>query len=195
VLGVVWYGLDERARLVRGATGGELAAPVWGRIMRQIAPQTGDWAMPAGVETRQVDETGSIVGTGCPAYGATRTEVFLAGTAPIGECYRAPDYYEMTWSDSLGAYTYDEDYEYPVDTMPADTNEGFWSRLRERVSGHEDSLTVRRSPPMTIDSMPPAERAEPRPRQTNPRVLGRPVPTPQDTMVRDTMVRDTTNGT
>lgn len=185
VLGVIWYGMDERQRILRGATGGEIAAPVWGRIMRQVAPQSGDWAVPAGVETREVDQTGSIAGAGCPTVGATRTEFFLSGTAPIGECYRTLDYYQTAWSDSLGDYTYDEDYEFPYDTTAAESDESFWRRLRERVLGEEDSAAVRRSPTVTLDTVPESREA-PR-EQRNPRVLGTPVQEPpQQPERRDT---------
>ncbi len=184
MLGVVWYGLDERAPLLRGATGGEIAAPVLGRVLRQVAPSAEGWRMPSGVETREVDETGSIVGTGCPTLGATRTEYFLAGTAPIGECYRDPAYYQTGWIDSLGAYPYDSTYEYPYDTLStaAQRDDGFWSRMRERVFGNEDSVGVRRSPETTIDTAleerqrRAAQRAREQPDSgAPPPVLGEPV--------------------
>ncbi len=185
IVGVIWYGLDERQRILSGATGGEIAAPVWGRIMRQVAPSSSDWAPPAGVETREVDETGSIVGQGCPTYGATHTEYFLAGTAPIGECYRDPSYYQTGWLDSLGAYPYDTTYTYPYDTTSVMTEEDarFWERLRSRVFGEErDSLVVRRSPETTIDTAPDARGQRARDMQqadstAPPRVLGEPVRT------------------
>src|SRR5690606_30472747 len=34
----VWVGFDRPRTVVPGATGGEVAAPIWGRIMRRIAP-------------------------------------------------------------------------------------------------------------------------------------------------------------
>ncbi len=181
---MIWYGLDERQRILRGGTGGEIAAPVWGRVMRQVAPSASDWAMPGGVEARQVDETGSIVGEGCPTYGQTRTEYFLSGTAPIGECYRDPSYYQTGWYDSLGAYTYDSTYTYPYDTTStAESSERFWERMRERVFGREDSLGVRQSPETTLDTAPDRRptRAEERVNEparrdtTQPPVLGEPV--------------------
>ena len=184
IIGVIWYGLDERERILRGATGGEIAAPVWGRVMRQVAPSSSDWTAPAGVETREVDETGSIVGQGCPTYGATHTEYFLTGTAPIGECYRDPSYYQTGWMDSLGAYPYDTTYSYPYDTTSVSTDEEderFWQRLRSRVFGEEeDSAGVRPSPQTTIDTAPDnrpqrAQQRQPTDTTTGPPVLGEPV--------------------
>lgn len=203
-VGVIWYGLDKRARILTGATGGEIAAPVWGRVMRQVATSSEGWTQPAGVETREVDETGSIVGAGCPTYGATHTEYFLAGTAPIGECYRDPSYYQTWWQDSLGtdpydslyAYPYDTTYSYPYDTTSVSSEERdrFWDRLRSRVFGEEeDSLNVRQSPETTIDTAPATrtERAQQRQQPTdttsNPPILGEPVrrePPPDSGTVR-----------
>ena len=196
ILGVIWYGLDRRQRILRGATGGELAAPVWGRVMRQVAPNSPDWSPPPGVETRQVDETGSIVGEGCPTFGATRTEYFLTGTAPIGECYREPGYYEAAWLDSLGypdslyGGAYDTTYTYPYDTTSVRTEDDrFWERLRSRVFGEErDSADVRRSPAESLDTAPAnrPERAQQRGQQDPPKILGEPVRTnpPPDTSGR-----------
>jgi len=202
-VGVVWYGLDKRARILTGATGGEIAAPVWGRVMREIAPSSEGWPQPPGVETREVDETGSIVGAGCPTYGETHTEYFLAGTAPIGECYRDPSYYQTWWLDSLGtdpydslyAYPYDTTYTYPYDTtsVSAEERDRFWDRLRSRVFGaEEDSLNVRRSPESTLDTAPDtraqrAQQIQPRDTTGMPPILGEPVrqePPPEPDTVR-----------
>src|SRR6185437_9503750 len=42
----VWIGFDQPRSIVPGATGGRLAAPVWGRIMRRVSPAGGGagWA-------------------------------------------------------------------------------------------------------------------------------------------------------
>ena len=54
LVGTIWMGFDRRQTVLRGATGGELVAPVWGRVMRKFGQQTGDWAMPAGLERMPV---------------------------------------------------------------------------------------------------------------------------------------------
>ena len=91
VVGVVWMGFDHPRPILAGATGGGLAAPVWGRIMaqayegRDAAPA---WTRPAGVVERTVDpETGKVVGDGCPSprEGAVR-ELFLDEYVPVTEC-------------------------------------------------------------------------------------------------------------
>lgn len=83
----VWVGFDRPRTVVPGATGGEVAAPIWGRIMRRIAPADAPgWSRPPGVEVREVDEWGNVVAPGCYVVGPTRPEYFLAGTAPPARC-------------------------------------------------------------------------------------------------------------
>src|SRR5690606_25584459 len=69
VVGTIWIGLDKRQRILRGATGGEIAAPIWGRIMRRVGVGTGSWSPPAGVEQRTVDQMGTVVSEGCVPEG------------------------------------------------------------------------------------------------------------------------------
>ncbi|MBR9991287.1 MAG: PBP1A family penicillin-binding protein [Gemmatimonadetes bacterium] len=145
MVGTIWVGFDRRQRILRGATGGEIAAPIWGRIMRRIGAESGGWSPPAGVEQRTVDEMGSVVSAGCAPQGATYTEYFIGGTSASGNCY--PSAY--AWDDSLG-YS-DEDWRYePADF---DTADGWWERLRQRVLG--DDANVRRAgDPAARDSVP-----------------------------------------
>jgi penicillin-binding protein 1A len=143
IVGTVWIGFDRRQRILRGATGGELAAPIWGRMMRRITTSTGGWTAPAGIVERTVDEMGSIVSEGCVPQGGTYTEYFITGTAPSGNCY--PQGY--AYSDSLGL---DEDWQY--EPVPYDTSDGWWERLRRRVLGDDDTLR-RAGQPGTGDTM------------------------------------------
>jgi penicillin-binding protein 1A len=77
----VWMGLDQPQTIVRGASGGTLAAPVWGRLMSRIhagrsAPE--GWRAPSGVVTAEVDRaTGAVVSLECPPTGPTYTEYFI----------------------------------------------------------------------------------------------------------------------
>ena len=61
----VWMGLDQQERIVNGATGGSLAAPVWGRMMRTIysdrSPPEG-WVSGHGLR----DATAVLVRSGRP---------------------------------------------------------------------------------------------------------------------------------
>src|SRR5690606_24188755 len=71
----VWIGYDTPSALGGAATGGGLAAPVWGRMMRSYANERGyprDWQRPGGVLVRQIDpSSGMLLADGCqPEYGS-----------------------------------------------------------------------------------------------------------------------------
>jgi len=125
----IWVGFDDPKPIVRGATGGSIAAPVWARVMRHLRSGRG-WTPPPGVERRQVDAFGNIVASNCPVIGALREEWFLEGTAPLGRCQLPPD---AMW-DTMGGY------------MPYDTLGGYddsWlQRLRRRLFGNEGRDTL-----------------------------------------------------
>jgi penicillin-binding protein 1A len=91
VVGTVWMGFDQPRTIVPGASGGTLAAPVWGRIMRNLyghRRRPGGWPMPGGVVQRRVDAvTGEVLASGCyAASGRSYREVFLSGTEPAEVC-------------------------------------------------------------------------------------------------------------
>jgi penicillin-binding protein 1A len=91
VVGSVWIGFDQPRSIVHNASGGRLAAPVWGRIMRSVyghRDRPGAWPMPAGVTTAQVDPvTGTVIAEGCQSpSGQSYREVFLSGTEPPASC-------------------------------------------------------------------------------------------------------------
>ncbi|HSK19419.1 MAG TPA: PBP1A family penicillin-binding protein [Longimicrobiales bacterium] len=132
LVGTVWIGFDKRQRILRGATGGEIAAPIWGRIMRRVDAGGGGWTAPAGVEERTVDEMGSVVSAGCMPQGATYTEYFLSGTSASGNCY--PDAY--AYGDTFGYL----DEAWRFDSAGIDTSDGWWERLRQRVLGDDDGV-------------------------------------------------------
>lgn len=54
VVGVVWIGFDEPRPILRNATGGRLAAPVWGEMMRAVG-SGGEWTRPEGVSRLAFD--------------------------------------------------------------------------------------------------------------------------------------------
>lgn len=83
----IWIGFDQPRTIVSDATGGRLAAPVWGRLMRRTVPAGGGgWAAPSGVEQRWVDAGGRVYRDGCPTLGDLQPEYFLAGTMPPDGC-------------------------------------------------------------------------------------------------------------
>src|SRR6266851_9298102 len=83
--GAVWLGYDRPRSLGPSASGGRLAAPVFGRILREYyrkrpAPAPSD--RPGDLEERDVDvASGGLAIAGCPPERVAR-ELFLPGTAP-----------------------------------------------------------------------------------------------------------------
>jgi membrane carboxypeptidase/penicillin-binding protein len=89
----IWIGFDQPQPIQNRASGGLLAAPVWGRAMRQVyaeRPDPGDWPRPTGVVEAKVDPaSGMILAPGCqPISGPPATEIFLAGLTPTTTCPR-----------------------------------------------------------------------------------------------------------
>jgi penicillin-binding protein 1A len=91
LVGSIWIGFDQPRSIVGNASGGRLAAPIWGRVMRatyQHRDRPDAWPVPRGVTTAQVDRhTGAVIAAGCPPpSGETYREVFLSGTVPASSC-------------------------------------------------------------------------------------------------------------
>jgi penicillin-binding protein 1A len=94
VVAGVWFGFDRPRRIMHGASGGALAAPVWGKVLasyyRTRAVPTG-WPVPPNLVAVQIDrETGYVATANCP-HEHLVTEYFLPGTEPVEYCYRHPD--------------------------------------------------------------------------------------------------------
>lgn len=85
----VWIGFDQNRPILQGATGGQLAAPVWGRVMARVyekRKQPRPWQKPVEVVSRPVDpETGLVVEASC-ASGGTPKELFIEGLVPASYC-------------------------------------------------------------------------------------------------------------
>lgn len=91
LVAAVWLGFDTPRPILAGATGGRLAAPVWGRIMARIPREEGsvsEWPTPPGVAARNVDpSSGLILLDGCPPLSGTATrELFLTRSMPRADC-------------------------------------------------------------------------------------------------------------
>lgn len=91
-VGAVWVGFDDVRSLPYSATGGAIAAPVWGRVFARIGGGRPAWPdRPPGVVARAVDGgTGRLLEEGCYSYGGIRRELFLEGTEPPTTCPRHP---------------------------------------------------------------------------------------------------------
>lgn len=185
LVGTVWIGLDKPATIVRGASGGTLAAPVWGRIMQRIyrdRPTPRDWRTPAGVVTEQVERgTGRVVDEFCPARGETYTEYFLGVRPPQTPC-ATTQYPTMVYADSGWV-----DEEWSVDPPTATTaGQGevapgiVWPELEARRHGAPsrgaapEPLPLPRSMEEITTPSPPRVPTAPAPRPLEPSP-----PTPQ----------------
>jgi penicillin-binding protein 1A len=87
----VWIGFDKPQPIADEASGGRLAAPVWGRLLARATrsrPEPPAWTAPPGVVERSVDPaTGLVLARGCrPTSGKPYRELFLAGREPQAFC-------------------------------------------------------------------------------------------------------------
>jgi penicillin-binding protein 1A len=91
VVGAVWIGFDRPRPITGRGSGGDLAAPVWGRVVRAAAagrvPPA--WEPPGGVVRREVAAAGlRVIDPGCEAPGASFREYFRRGNLPPEVCPR-----------------------------------------------------------------------------------------------------------
>jgi 1A family penicillin-binding protein len=166
VVGAVWIGYDRPSPLGSAATGGGFAAPVWGRIMRQVyserpAPQA--WRVPAGVLERRIDTyTGLVLQDGCyPSGSGESTEIFLAQHVPASTCPQR-DFWSDFWGRVGGIFGGGRS-DQRGGRDPDDTG-------RERVLGGRDiRVESGRSGSRGPETEGPP-RAEPAPRSSDPQI-------------------------
>lgn len=84
----IWFGFDRRRTVIAGGTGGDIAAPVWGRVMRRIAGEEREsWDAPAGLARVRVDGRGIVLAQGCMGMEPIRTVWVRSGPfGPEGDC-------------------------------------------------------------------------------------------------------------
>jgi membrane peptidoglycan carboxypeptidase len=168
LVGAVWFGLDRPQTIVREASGGTIAAPVWGRMMSRITGgRGGDFTMPRGVVTEQVDRaTGYVVDPACPSQGQTYTEYFVHVRPPRPYCQAGMQYPSMAFDtlfsdEEMGAYTYDYETTYNPDTVGMGDlkSKGIdWPELEERRRRGD---TLSRPLPGSVNTIPPAGTTRP----------------------------------
>jgi penicillin-binding protein 1A len=166
IVGTIWIGFDERKSIVARGSGGEIAAPVWGRIMQRMNLRSNGWVPPSGIEVRQVDQYGNLVGENCPIIGQVRREYFLEGSAPVASCFSGGTY---TYNDSLGAYPYPDSV---IHTEPVG-DERWWARLRGRIFGRDAQQPVEIQPSPEVATPAQPVPSQPMPTQPTP---SQPVP-------------------
>jgi penicillin-binding protein 1A len=173
LVGAVWFGLDRPRTIVREASGGTIAAPVWGRMMSRITGgRGGDFTMPRDVVTETVDRaTGFVVDPACPPRGETYTEYFVHVRPPRPVCYPGSQYPAMAFDtlfsdEEVGAYAYEA---YNPDTVGMGDlrRRGIdWPELEERRR-RGDSLA--RPLPGSVGTQQPTTSYDPPPTTVRPR--------------------------
>ena len=87
LLCVVWVGFDDNKEL--NLEGAHSAAPIWAEFMKRAMEyreyrDTKAFRAPAGIVSLSIDPESGMPAT--PACPKTRTEVYIAGTEPVGVC-------------------------------------------------------------------------------------------------------------
>jgi penicillin-binding protein 1A len=96
LLAGVWLGMDQPRTIIRGATGGGLAVPVWARVVRkayETMEHPEPWRRPEGVVSRRM-LGGTVLSADCP-YGGEE-DLFARRHLPASGCPRPeplPDIY------------------------------------------------------------------------------------------------------
>ncbi|HEX2093643.1 MAG TPA: PBP1A family penicillin-binding protein, partial [Longimicrobiaceae bacterium] len=204
LVAAVWIGFDRPRPILREGSGGELAAPVWGRIIR--AAQTGTpaaWEPPSGVvERRVVSATGAVIAPGCSARGETYTEVFLRRALPEETCPAGAPY-----GGGIGGWLRRklDEFQVGLEDWAADALDRAMRSIGEALEGGgrepSDAPAPREEPPPPRDETEeapsgtpdiPAEEEEPRirlPRFELPDTLVIPdIPEMPDVRLPDTLV-------
>ncbi|HEX2188557.1 MAG TPA: PBP1A family penicillin-binding protein [Longimicrobiaceae bacterium] len=87
LLAGVWVGLDNPRTIIRGATGGGIAVPVWARVVRTVyegKQPPAEWPRPPGVVSRTVSG-GRVLTEDCP-WGGGYTDYFAVSHVPEATC-------------------------------------------------------------------------------------------------------------
>jgi penicillin-binding protein 1A len=125
VVAAVWMGFDEPRPIMGQATGGRLAAPVWGRTFVRAPGMSGaeGWPAPATVVQATIDpDTGLPLSEGCQSYwGEARSELFLRRTVPRAVC---PEESRATVSDGEGRRSDEEDEDRGSEPWPEEMRGG-----------------------------------------------------------------------
>jgi penicillin-binding protein 1A len=125
----VWMGFDRPQTILGAASGGGLAAPVWGRVAAEWYrhhPTPTAWVPSPDLQARQIDRrTGKLATPNCPPEDVV-TEYFLAGTEPTEACplhgdgLLAPDGGSfISQAANTGSATGDDGQQEPTVATPA----------------------------------------------------------------------------
>jgi penicillin-binding protein 1A len=85
----VWIGFDQPRRIMAGAEGGKLSAPVWGEVLADFYrkhPTPPSWIPPMDLVQATVDRTTGYLATSSCPEGSVVEEWFIPGTEPHEYC-------------------------------------------------------------------------------------------------------------
>ena len=185
VVGAVWIGFDRPRPIARRGSGGDLAAPVWGRIARAAAGSrvAAAWTPPGGVVERSVATAGlRVIAPGCRARGASFDEYFLRRAVPPTVCPRGAESGDEWWTRAV------EGVEARVGEWVREQSARIWRDVRRRAGIPADG--ARRS---TQPVRP--RRPEPESPAREPAGVADPVtPAPRDTILLPDVEVDTLPG-
>ncbi|HEX8360357.1 MAG TPA: PBP1A family penicillin-binding protein [Longimicrobium sp.] len=180
LVGSVWIGFDRPRPIAARGSGGELAAPVWGRLVRAAAggrvPE--EWGVPGGVVERSVAFAGlRVIEPGCRARGDAYDEYFLRSAVPPAVCPRGTARgggLEEWWNRATGAL------EAQVGEWVREKSAEAWREVKRRAGISIRSEPAPRTPRRAEDRRGPEPR-DPEPRE--PAGVSDPVtPGPRDTI-------------
>jgi penicillin-binding protein 1B len=114
---VVWVGFDDNTDI--HMTGADAALPIWADFMNAALAShpewAGDWQMPGGVDTIEIDpRTGELASADSPNK---RTEFFLSGTAPSST--KDTEVNDETTTTAAGDNNGKAESEFPYEPAPA----------------------------------------------------------------------------
>ena len=110
LVGTVWIGYDRPSPISSAATGGGLAAPVWGRMMARIQANRdipAPWKRPERVIEAYIDpESGMLLADGCRSrWGYAEREIFLRDHMPAAHCPQPRRWYDNIWGAISGLFS------------------------------------------------------------------------------------------
>lgn len=113
LVGTVWIGYDRPSSISSAATGGGLAAPVWGRMMARVQANRdtpSPWQRPERVVEAYIDpESGLILAEGCNSrWGYAEREIFLRDHLPETHCPQPRRWYDNIWGAIGGLFSDDD---------------------------------------------------------------------------------------
>ncbi len=87
LLCIVWVGFDDNREL--NLEGAHSAAPIWAEFMKRATAyreyrDTKQFGAPGGIVVTDIDPLSGMLAT--PSCPKTQTEVYIAGTQPVGSC-------------------------------------------------------------------------------------------------------------